>query len=143
MKSKPVNQTWGSVPLLIVLLFVFSCAGSSEGKLIGTWKGSDYLFLKTSGEDVVVTINGGLNQHLVSKLILKEDGTYQKLVGEYDNGKGTWELRGNQLITKGALGDGIYKLLKVTDNELVIIEDISLDTPKGKLTGKITLSYSR
>lgn len=138
-----VNRTWGIVPLLILLLIVFSCTGSSEGKLIGTWKGSDYLFLKTSGEDVVVTINGGLTQHLSSKLILSEDGTYQKLVGEYDNGKGTWELKGNQLITKGVLGDEIYKLLKVTDKELVLTEDIALDTPKGKLSGKITLSYSR
>lgn len=133
--------------ILLLLLFslsVFSCSNGLEGKVIGTWKGSDFLFLKTEGPDLVATINGGLDQHLNSKLILKEDGTYEKLVAEYDNGKGTWKVKNDQLIISDESGNElIYTLLKVTDKELVTSHEVSMDTPIGEMAGKITLSYSR
>ncbi len=133
-----------TVLLFLFLLSMFSCTSGSEGKLIGTWKGSDFLFIKTEGPDLVVTINGGLEQHLNSKLIFKEEGTYEKLVGEYDNGNGTWIVEDGQLITTGENGNVlIYKLLKVTDDELITSHDVSLDTPEGEIKGKITLSYTK
>lgn len=123
---------------------MFSCTSGLERKLGGTWTGSDFLFVKTGGIDFVATINGGLDQHLKSKLILNDDGTYKKFVEEYDNGSGTWELEDDKLITTGEDGNElIYSLLKVTDNELVIIHEVTLTTPNEEQTGKITLSYSR
>ncbi|MEB2785900.1 lipocalin family protein [Algoriphagus persicinus] len=134
----------GCILFLILLLGIFSCTGGLEGKLVGTWRGSDFLFQKTEGPDLVATINGGLDLHLDSKLILNEDGTYEMLVREYDNGKGTWVLEDDRLITTGESGNElVYQLFKVTDNELIIRHDVTLDTPMGELVGKITLSYSR
>ncbi|MEB2782857.1 hypothetical protein U3A58_20930 [Algoriphagus sp. C2-6-M1] len=134
----------GCILFLILLLGLFSCTGGLEGKLVGTWRGSDFLFQKTEGPDLVATINGGLDQHLDSKLILNKDGTYEMLVREYDNGKGTWVLEDDRLITTGESGNElVYQLFKVTDNELIIRHEVTLDTPMGELVGKITLSYSR
>ncbi|MDR7129661.1 hypothetical protein J2X69_002006 [Algoriphagus sp. 4150] len=136
--------TFSVMGALLILLTCFSCSGSIEKKLIGTWEGSDHLFIRTAGPDLVITVNGGIQQHLNSKLILNEDGTYEKLVGEYDNGKGTWKLEDGQLITQVADGNEVvYKLLKITERELIIQEDVTLETPKGELVGKITLTYSK
>lgn len=130
--------------LLIISLSTFSCNGGLEGKLAGTWQGSDFLFQKTEGPDIVVTVNGGIEQHLKSKLILIDDGTFQRLVGEYDNGKGTWLVKDDQLITTAENGDElIYTLIKVTDKELVTLHEVEIDTPNGALAGKIVLSYTR
>lgn len=130
--------------LLIISLCTFSCNGGLEGKLVGTWQGSDFLFQKTEGPDIAVTINGGLDQHLRSKFMLNEDGTFQKLVGEYDNGKGTWLVKDEQLITTNENDDEfIYTLIKVTDTELVTLHEVAIDTPNGALAGKIISSYTR
>ncbi|WP_192350638.1 hypothetical protein [Algoriphagus sp. Y33] len=138
------GKIFSGIPLLILLLSIMSCSSSLEKKLIGTWKGSDFFFIRKEGPDLVVTVNGGIQQHLNSKLILNEDGTYGKLVGEYDNGKGTWKVEDDQLITQVEDGNVVvYKLLKITDRELIIRENVTLETPKGELVGEITLSYSR
>ncbi|MEB2777193.1 hypothetical protein SYJ56_17895 [Algoriphagus sp. D3-2-R+10] len=138
-----INFLW-CILFLVFPLGLFSCTSGLEGKLVGTWKGSDFLFQKTEGPDLVATINGGLERQLNSKLVLNENGTYEKLVGEYDNGKGTWVLEDDQLITRGESGNElVYLLLKVTDKELIIRHDVSVDTPKGQLVGTITLSYLR
>ena len=143
-KNYPNQRFFISILSLILSLSMSSCTSGLEKKLVGTWKGSDFLFVKTGGIDLVATINGGLDQHLKSKLILNEDGTYKKLVGEYDNGSGTWELEDDKLITTGEDGNElIYTLLKVTDNELVTIHDVTIATPNGEQAGKITLSYSQ
>ncbi len=93
---------------------------------------------------MVATVNGGLDQHLNSKMILKEDGSYEMLIATYDNGKGTWEVDVDQLILSDESGNElIYKLLKVTDKELVTSHEVSIDTPSGEMSGKITLSYIR
>ena len=130
--------------LLILLLATFSCSGGLEKKLVGTWKGYDFIFQKTEGPEIVVTINGGLEQHLRSKLILNEDYTFQKFVGEYDNGKGTWSVEDDKLITTQENGDElIYTLLKVSDKELMTMHEVELKSPDGTLKGKIILSYTR
>lgn len=132
------------MPYLFLFLCLFSCNASLEEKLIGNWKGSDFLFVKTDGPDIVATINGGLDQHLNSKFVIKEDGTYEKLVGEYDNGKGTWYLEDDRLIIRNSEGDELeYKLLKLTDSKLVVGQEVSMDTPSGKLSGEIILTYTR
>lgn len=129
---------------LLLILSLFSCSNHLEDKLTGTWKGSDFLFVRTSGPELVATINGGLGQHVNSRLILNQGRTFQKLVGEYDNGKGTWQVNGDQLITKGENGDEfIYTIINVTENELIMRYEVKVDTPRGELVGKITLSYSR
>ncbi len=56
-----------SILILIFSLSLYSCSGGLEEKLIGTWKGSDHLFVRTGGPDVVVTIDGGVERHLVSR----------------------------------------------------------------------------
>tara|TARA_R110002072_G_scaffold105301_1_gene230135 strand:+ start:89818 stop:90288 length:471 start_codon:yes stop_codon:yes gene_type:complete len=133
-----------SISMLILLFSMFSCGGSLEGKLVGKWKGSDHMFVKGTGPDLVATIDGGLARHLTSTLNLNEDGTYQKLVGEYDNGSGIWMLEDDNLVLLDNNGNELnYTLLKVTENELVTIHDVSMDTPSGELSGKITLSYTR
>lgn len=133
-----------NIPLLILLLSMFSCSSGLEGKLIGKWKGSDHMFVKSAGPDLVATVDGGLARHLTSTLNLNEDGTYQRLVGEYDNGSGTWKLEEDNLILLDENGNELkYTLLKVTENELVTIHDVTMDTPSGELSGKITLSYTR
>lgn len=143
-KTTSDHNFLASIFQFVLLFGLFSCTGGLEEKLVGTWKGSDFLFQKTEGPDMVVTINGGLNQHLHSSLILHDDGTYGKLVGEYDNGKGTWVIVDDQLVMTSEEGNELtYTLLKVTENELVTIHDVSLDTPQGTLVGKITLSYTR
>ncbi|MEP0713099.1 MAG: hypothetical protein ABJC55_14365 [Algoriphagus sp.] len=121
-----------------------SCSSGLEKKLLGTWQGSDFLFVKTAGPDLVATVNGGLDQHVKSRLILNEDSTYQRLVGEYDNGQGTWKVNDDQLILRDEAGNElIYKVMKVTEMELVISQEVSMDTPSGELSGSITLSYLR
>ncbi len=130
--------------LFLILLSLGSCSSGLEDKLIGTWQGSDYLFAKNEGPDLVATLNGGLEQHLMSTLTLSEDGTFAKLVGEYDNGKGTWEVKEELLITTNEEGDKFYyTLLKVTDTELVTSQEVHTDTPGGKISGKIILNYTR
>ena len=80
----------------------------------------------------------------IQEFNLNEDGTYQKLVGEYDNGSGIWMLEDDNLVLLDNNGNELnYTLLKVTENELVTIHDVSMDTPSGELSGKITLSYTR
>lgn len=129
---------------LILSIGVFSCSSDLEEKLIGTWQGSDFLFHKTEGPDVVLTINGGLEQHLRSKLIFAEDGTYQKLVGEYANGNGVWLVDKDLLFTKGENDfEQVYKLVQVTDTKLVTRHEVTLETPDGDLIGEIILTYSR
>ncbi|MFC5623212.1 hypothetical protein [Algoriphagus winogradskyi] len=132
------------ISLLIFSLTAFSCSADLEDKVVGNWQGYDFLFQKTEGPDIVVTINGGLEQHLRSKLILSDNGTFQKLVGEYDNGKGTWVVEEDKLITTNENGEKlIYTLLKVTDKELMTLHEVDLKTPDGTLKGKIILSYTR
>lgn len=143
MRKLPIRFLVNMI-FLFFFLSIFSCTSRLEEKLKGEWKGSDFLFVKTEGPDLVATINGGLNQHLNSKLILNDDGTYEKRVGEYDNGSGTWLLENDHLIATSESGSEIvYKLLKVTEDELVTVHQVSLDTPNGKLVGKITLSYRK
>ncbi len=133
-----------SIPMLILLLSMFSCGSNLKVKLIGNWKGSDHMFVKSEGPDLVATVDGGLARHMASTLNLNEDGTYQKLVLEYDNGSGTWKVEGDNLILLDENGNKLkYILLKVTENELVTIHDVTMDTPSGELSGKITLSYTR
>src|SRR5690606_18457538 len=132
-KRNPRRQFLASISLLILILNLFCCTGGLEAKLVGEWKGSDFLFLKTEGPDLVATVNGGLDQHLHSRLILKENGTYEKFVGEYDNGKGTWKVKNDQLITTSENGNElIYTLLKVTGNELITNHEVTMDTPSGE-----------
>lgn len=115
-----------------------------EGKLSGTWKGSDFMFVKTAGPDVVATVNGGLGQHVRSTLLLKADGTYEMLVAGFDNGKGNWEVKDDELITTSENGNKVFsKLLKVTEDELITIQKVSMDTPEGELQGNITKSYTK
>ena len=65
-------------------------------------------------------------------------------VGEYDNGKGTWTVEKDKLITMHENGDElIYTLLKVTDKELITQHEVELNSPEGTLIGEIILSYSR
>ncbi|WP_339869498.1 hypothetical protein [uncultured Algoriphagus sp.] len=143
-KSRAGKYTSMNQILLVSLLCLFSCSGGLEGELVGNWKGTDHLFRRTEGPEVVVTVNGGLEQHLRSKLILNDDGTFQKLVGEYDNGKGTWTVEKDKLITMHENGDElIYTLLKVTDKELITQHEVELNSPEGTLIGEIILSYSR
>ncbi|WP_425639333.1 hypothetical protein ACPUEN_06690 [Algoriphagus yeomjeoni] len=132
------------ISILIISLTTFSCSVNLEDKVVGTWQGYDFMFQKTEGPDIVVTINGGLEQHLRSKLVLSDEGTFQKLVGEYDNGKGTWLVEDDKLITTYVNGEElIYTLLKVTDKELMTMHEVDLKTPDGTLKGKIILSYTR
>jgi hypothetical protein len=92
----------------------------------------------------VATLNGGLDQHLMSTLTLNEDGTFAKFVGEYDNGKGTWEVKDDLLITTNEEGNEFfYTLMKVTDYELVTSHEVLTDTPSGEISGKIILTYTR
>jgi hypothetical protein len=143
-KAKLGNQFSVSILMLIFSLSLHSCNAGMEEKLIGTWKGSDHLFVRTDGPDVVVTIDGGLERHLVSTLAFNEDKTYQKLVGEYDNGSGTWEVVDSELVlTQDSGNEVVYKLLKVADNELIISHKLTMDTPSGELSGEITLTYLR
>nr|WP_139235829.1 hypothetical protein [Algoriphagus locisalis] len=133
-----------SSALLVFVLGTFSCSAGLEEKLVGAWQGSDYLFQKTGGPDIVVTVNGGIEQHLRSKLILEEDGSFQRLVGEYDNGKGTWSVQDDQLIARNESGEEVnYTLIKVSDHELITLHGVELETPSGVLKGKIRLSYTR
>ncbi len=138
------NRFLNTIPWIIVLLSVFSCSGGLEEKLIGKWKGSDHLFVRTGGPDVVVTIDGGLERHLVSSLILNEDGTYEEFVGEYDNGTGVWFVEDKALILKNSSGNEVsYQLLKITDDELITRRELTMKTPEGELSGEITLTYQR
>ncbi len=133
-----------SILMLIFSLSLHSCNSGLEEKLIGTWKGSDHFFVRTGGPDVVVTIDGGVERHLVSRLVLHEDRSYQEFMGEYDNGTGTWKVVNEDLILNGDSGNElIYKVLKATDNELITRREVVLDTPSGVLSGEITLSYTR
>ncbi|PZX47781.1 lipocalin-like domain-containing protein [Algoriphagus chordae] len=132
------------LPLLVLTVMMFSCTDNLEEKLVGSWKGSDQLFVKKAGPSIPVTINGGIERHLNSSFNLNEDGTYQKLVGEYDNGSGTWELKDDQLIIHDKSGNDLtYTLIKLTDKELVTIHKVSMETPSGELSGNMTLSYTR
>ena len=145
MNSK-LNKGYFFSGFLLVLLFAsfFSCNGGLEDTLIGSWSGSDFLFQRTEGPDLVATVNGGLDQHLHSKFIIKDDGTYEKLVDDYDNGNGIWELRNDSLIIRSDNGNQLkYKLLKVTEKELVTVHDVTFSTPPGEIKGKITLTYTR
>lgn len=133
-----------ALALFLILLSLGSCSSGLEGKLIGTWQGSDFLFAKNEGPDLVATLNGGLEQHLMSTLTLNGDGTFAKLVGEYENGKGTWEVKEDLLITTNEEGNEFfYKLIKVTDTELVTSHEVLTETPSGKISGRIILSYTR
>jgi hypothetical protein len=115
-----------------------------EDKLVGAWKGSDQLFARSSGPNLVATIDGGLSRQLKTTLKLNRDRTYQKLVGEYDSKSGSWELAENELILVDELGKTVlYKLLKVTNDELIISNEVTMDTPDGEIKGTIRLSYTR
>lgn len=132
------------IPVLFLLLSIFSCSGGLEEKIVGVWKGSDFLFVKSSGPDLVATINGGLDRHVATIFEINENGTYQKHVGDYDAGSGTWSLEDEALILIDDSRNIVnYKLLKLTDNELVTVHDVAMDTPEGEITGSLTLSYSR
>ena len=142
--SKLVGNLVLPISLLFFSLSIFSCSVNLEEKLVGTWNGYDFSFQKTEGPDIAVTVNGGLGQHLRSKLILNENGTFQKLVGEYDNGKGIWYVEDDKLIATLDNGDEIvYTLLKVTDKELMTLHEVEMESPDGTLVGKIVLSYTR
>jgi len=132
------------LPLLILSVCVFSCREGVEDKLVGAWKGSDQLFARSSGPNLVATIDGGLSRQLKTTLKLNRDRTYQKLVGEYDSKSGSWELAENELILVDELGKTVlYKLLKVTNDELIISNEVTMDTPDGEIKGTIRLSYTR
>lgn len=129
---------------LILLINLASCSVGLEGELVGTWNGTDHIFRRTDGPDIVVTIDGGLDRHLISSLILNEDGTYQELVGEYDNGSGVWFVENKVLVLKNSNGNQVnYQLLKVTDVELITRRVLTMETPSGDLSGEITLTYKR
>lgn len=138
--SKLVGKLLLPISLLFFSFSIFSCSVNLEEKLVGTWNGYDFSFQKTEGPDIAVTINGGLEQHLRSKLILNENGTFQKLVGEYDNGKGIWNVEDDKLIATLDNGDEmVYTLLKVTDKELMTLHEVEMESPDGTLVGKIVL----
>jgi len=133
-----------SIPLLILFVSIYSCTDEPTNQLVGAWKGSDQLFVRSSGPDLIATIDGGLSRQLKTTLNLNRDGTYQKLVGEYDRISGSWRLAENELMLVDELGKTVlYKLLKVTKDELIISNEVTMGTPDGEIRGTIRLSYTR
>lgn len=135
-----------TVPLVVLMIGLFSCdmAGGTK-KIIGTWVGSDFSFEQTEGPDMAAMMEGGKQLHMDGKLVIRENGTYQIVVGQDDmNGSGVWKVEGDNFITTDARENvTVYEIKKLSDELLKTVHAVSMDTPMGTVAGTITLTYSR
>ncbi|MEB2777192.1 M56 family metallopeptidase [Algoriphagus sp. D3-2-R+10] len=135
-----------TVPLLVLMIGLFSCdMAGNDRKIVGIWIGSDFSFEQSTGPDMTAVIEGGKQLHKDGKLIIREDGTYEIVVGQNDvNGSGVWKLEGGNLITTDS-GDNVtvYEITELSSDKLQTVHEVTMDTPMGTVAGKITLTYSR
>tara|TARA_R110001592_G_scaffold363281_1_gene683092 strand:- start:12549 stop:13640 length:1092 start_codon:yes stop_codon:yes gene_type:complete len=147
-KCKSTNlEKWRyfmSVPLLILMLGLFSMNTAEQSKnVIGTWVGSDFEFTLEEGPYLKALVEGGEKLHMDGKLILNENKTYRILdATQTMNGKGNWNYEGQNLVLNDQDGNKEeYLIEEVTNTRLVTVHKVSMDTPEGKIEGKIRLTY--
>lgn len=135
-----------AMPLLVLMLGLFSWKMAENAtNLTGTWIGSDFEFTLNEGPELKDMVEGGKSLHMDGKLILDQDKSYQI----YDprgtiNGQGNWSLNGKILVMTDQEGNAVeYLIEEVTDTRLITVHQVSTDTPMGKVSGTIRLTYSK
>ncbi len=149
-KRKSTNvEKWKyliGMPLLVMMLGIMSWnMAEPVEKVTGTWVGSDFEFTLNEGPDLKEMVEGGKNLHLDGKLILNQNKTYQILDPSGTmNGEGKWSLGGMVLILDDHNGNATeYQIEEVTDNQMITTHQVSAETPMGKVSGTIRLTYMK
>jgi len=143
MKITQIKRTSMCIFLALGILFISSFAFKAD--IVGEWKGSEFKFDQAKGEKMPALEEGGRMMHLNSVMKINTNGTYQILnLDGSMNGKGIWKEKGQQLVTTDEKGNVVnYEIEKLSDNTLITSHLVEMETPKGIVAGKITLTYSR
>lgn len=144
MKNNHLNSIF-SILLVSMVIILSACGKSTEELVIGTWTGTDFDFEQTQGPSLGAMIEGGMDLHVRGKLILEETGTY--IISSPDNvmnGKGVWEVKSDQLIMTDDMDNEVtYEILEISEEEMITLNEVAMETPLGNLAGKITLTYKK
>lgn len=143
MKMTQIKRTSMCLFLALGILFISSFAFKAE--IVGDWKGTEFKFDQTKGEKMPALEKGGKVMHLNSILKINTNNTYQILNSDGSiNGKGIWKEKGQQLVATDEKGNVVnYEIEKLSENTLITSHLVEMQTPKGIVAGKITLTYSR
>ena len=132
---------------IALLVFAIGLAWSFNQKndLLGEWQGTAFKFEQKEGPEIPAIVEGGRAMHLQSKLQLNPNKTYQMINPDGSmNGKGIWKIEENSLIlTDERQNEVSYEILKNTSNQLITAHEVGMDTPSGKVAGRILLTYGR
>ncbi|MBY5949678.1 copper resistance protein NlpE [Algoriphagus marincola] len=129
----------------LILLGFIAWIGPSQEEVLGTWKGTGFNFEQHEGPELPALEEGGKSIHLQSTLTLSPNKTYQMVNPDGSmNGKGIWKLEDKVLTLTDERQNVIqYEIVSLEKNRLTTSHSVEMETPEGKVAGRILLTYSR